>query len=139
MITFLKLIIIGFISGLILAATAKIIRFTIGSKAEILLYNMDYMPVIKRWSDQWITGIIFHYVTCISSVVVLFYMLIPFGWETNIWPYVLVYTAGSGVLYFLSLFTDQPPAPNSFSSWLCWTFSHTVFGLAAGLLIKWWI
>src|SRR5699024_2732914 len=90
---FLKLIIIGLISGMILAASGKIIRLTTGNKAEILLYNMDYMPVLKKWSDKWITGIIFHYMTCIVSAVVLFYMLVPFGWETNIWPYVLVYTA----------------------------------------------
>lgn len=136
---FLKLIIIGFISGMILAASGKIIRLTTGNKAEILLYNMDYMPVLKKWSDKWITGIIFHYMTCIVSAVVLFYMLVPFGWENNIWPYVLVYTGGSGVLYFLSLFTDKPPASDSFSSWFYWTFSHAIFGFAVGSLIKWWI
>lgn len=139
MITLLKLIIIGFISGLILAAAGKIIRLVTGNKAEILLYNMDYMPVFKRWSDKWITGIIFHYMTCIVSAVVLFYMLIPFGWEQNIWPYVLVYTVGSAGLYFLSLLTDKPPASNSFSSWFYWTFSHAIFGFSVGFLIKWWV
>lgn len=139
MITLLKLIIIGFFAGAILAASGKLIRMITGNKAEILFYNMDYMPIIKRWSDKWITGIIFHYMTCIISAVVLFYMLIPFGWEMNIWPYVLVYTAGSAALYFLSLLTDKPPAANSFSSWFYWTFSHAIFGFAVGCLIKWWV
>lgn len=139
MITLLKLIIIGFVAGAILAAVGKIIRITTGNKAEVLLYNMDYMPVIKRWSDKWITGIIFHYTTCIVSAVVLFYILIPFSWELNIWPYVLVYTAGSAALYFLSLLTDKPPASDSFSSWFYWTFSHAIFGFAVGFLIKLWI
>ncbi|MDO5359464.1 MAG: hypothetical protein Q4E92_01760 [Jeotgalicoccus sp.] len=139
MITLLKLIIIGFVAGAILAAAGKIIRIVTGNKAEILLYNMDYMPFIKRWSDKWITGIIFHYTTCIASAVVLFYMLIPFGWELNIWPYVLVYTAGSAALYFLSLLTDKPPASDSFSSWFYWTFSHAIFGFAVGFLIKLWV
>ncbi len=139
MITLLKLIIIGFFAGAILAASGKLIRMITGNKAEILLYNMDYMPIIKRWSDKWITGIIFHYMTCIISAVVLFYMLIPFGWEMNIWPYVLVYIAGSAALYFLSLLTDKPPAANSFSSWFYWTFSHAIFGFAVGCLIKWWV
>ena len=139
MITLLKLIIIGFFAGAILAASGKLIRMITGNKAEILFYNMDYMPIIKRWSDKWITGIIFHYMTCIISAVVLFYMLIPFGWEMNIWPYVLVYTAGSAALYFLSLLTDKPPAANSFSSWFYWTFSHAIFGFAVGYLIKWWV
>lgn len=139
MITLLKLIIIGFFAGAILAASGKLIRMITGNKAEILFYNMDYMPIIKRWSDKWITGIIFHYMTCIISAVVLFYMLIPFGWEMNIWPYVFVYTAGSAALYFLSLLTDKPPAANSFSSWFYWTFSHAIFGFAVGCLIKWWV
>ncbi|CAD2079802.1 hypothetical protein GCM10007275_12460 [Jeotgalicoccus coquinae] len=139
MITLIKLIITGFISGAILAATGKTIRLVTGNKAEILLYNMDYMPVFKRWSDKWITGIIFHYMTCIVSAAALFYMLIPFGWELNIWPYILVYTAGSAGLYFLSMLTDKPPASNSFSSWFYWTFSHAIFGFAVGALIKWWV
>ncbi|CDZ98903.1 hypothetical protein BN1048_00022 [Jeotgalicoccus saudimassiliensis] len=139
MITFIKLIIIGFLSGLILAASGKVIRLITGNKAEILLYNMEYMPVFKRWSDKWITGIIFHYMTCIVSTVVLFCMLIPFGWEMHIWPYILVYTAGSAALYFLSLLTDKPPAFNSFSSWFYWTFSHAVFGFAVAVLIRFWV
>lgn len=139
MITFIKLILIGFISGVILAGAMKVVRLITGNKADILLYNMDYMPILKKWSGMWITGIIFHYVTCISSAVVLFYMLIPFGWEMDVWPYVLVFTAGGGVLYFLSLFTETPPASNSFPSWFNWTLSHAIFGLSVGFLIKWWI
>src|SRR5699024_4497605 len=88
---FLKLIIIGLISGMILAASGKIIRLTTGNKAEILLYNMDYMPVLKKWSDKWITGIIFHYMTCIVSAVVLFYMIVYFGWDMKIWSLFIVF------------------------------------------------
>lgn len=139
MITFLKLILIGIISGVILASVMKFIQLITGNKANILLYNMDYMPFLKKWSGKWITGIIFHYVTCILSAVVLFYMLIPFGWEMEIWPYVLVFTVGGGILYFLSIFTETPPASNSFSSWFYWTLGHAIFGLVIGLLIQAWI
>lgn len=139
MMTFIKLILIGFVSGVILAGVMKVIRLITGNKADILLYNMDYMPILKKWSGMWITGVLFHYVTCIASATVLFYMLIPFGWEMEVWPYVLVFTAGGGVLYFLSMLTETPPASNSFSSWFYWTLGHGIFGLSVGFLIQWWI
>lgn len=139
MTTFIKLILIGIISGVILAGIMKIIRKITGNKADILLYNMDYMPVLKKWDHYWVTGVLFHYVTCIASAVILFYILFPFGWEMDVWPYVLVFAAGGGVLYFLSALTETPPAYNDTAAWLYWTFGHGVFGLSIGLLIKFWI
>lgn len=138
MVTFLSLIAIGFISGAILAAVMKLIRILTGNKAEILLYNMDYMPFLRRWSDKWITGTIFHYMTCIGSVVILFYLLVPLDLEISIWPYIFAFTVGGGILYFLSALTPAPPAYNDFSSWLIWTVSHGIFGLVAALLIILW-
>lgn len=72
--TFLKLVVIGAISGGILAAVMKVICRITGNKADILLYNMDYIPILKQWSDKKITGILFHYGTCIASAVVLYYL-----------------------------------------------------------------
>lgn len=139
MVTFLKLIIIGVASGLILAAVMKIIRKTTGNKAYILLYNMDYMPVIKRWSDKWITGVAFHFATCICSAVVLYHLLVPFGLELAVWPYIFVFTMGGGILYFLSALTEKPPSHNDFAAWFNWTFSHGIFGMSIGYLISIWI
>lgn len=139
MITFVKLILIGITSGVILAGMMKIIRKMTRNKADVLLYNMDYMPGLKKWSHYWITGVLFHYATCIASAVVLYYLLLPFGWEMDVWPYVLVFAAGGGVLYFLSALTERPPAYNDPAAWFYWTLGHSVFGLAIGFLIKFWI
>ncbi|WP_373446012.1 hypothetical protein [Salinicoccus bachuensis] len=136
---FLKLVVIGAISGVILAAVMKVICRITGSKADILLYNMDYIPILKQWSDKKITGILFHYGTCIASAVVLYYLLIPFGWGMDVWPYILVFTVGGGILYFLSALTKTPPAPNDFMAWFYWTLGHGIFGLSVGLLIRLWI
>lgn len=139
MITFLSLILIGFISGTVLSLVMKVIRVITGSKADILLYNMDYMPVLRKWSNRWITGVIFHYVTCIGSFTVLFYLLIPLNFEFNIWPYVFVFTVGGGILYFLSTLTSTPPAYNDFEAWFYWTLGHGIFGLTGGLIISIWL
>lgn len=139
MMTFLKLVLIGAASGLILSMIMKVIYKLTGNKAEILLYNMEYMPVFKRWSDRWITGIIFHYMTCIASAVLLFYLLIPVGLASAIWPYILVYTSGSAALYLLSALTDAEPEHTDAVSWFNWTFSHGIFGLSVGLFIMVWV
>ncbi len=139
MVIFIKLILIGIISGIVLAAMMKIIRILTGNPADILLYNMDYMPGLKRWSEYWITGVLFHYTTCIASAVILFYLLLPFGLETAAWPYILVFSAGGGILYFLSALTETPPAYDDFAAWFYWTSGHAVFGLSIGLLVKLWV
>ncbi|GAA3713918.1 hypothetical protein GCM10022378_00910 [Salinicoccus jeotgali] len=135
MITFLKLVLIGFISGVLLAAIMKTVRKVTGNKADILLYNMDYIPVLKQWSDKSITGILFHYATCISSAVVLYYILLPLGLESLVWPYVVVFTAGGGALYFLSALTETPPSKDDAAAWFYWTLGHAIFGFAVGGLI----
>lgn len=137
--TFLLLILIGTISGMILAAVMKLVRIVTGNKANILLYNMDYIPILKQWADKKITGLIFHYVTCISSTVVLFYLLIPFNLEFAIWPYIFVFSLGGGILYFLSALTPAPPDHEDWISWFNWTASHSIFGFFVGVLVFWWI
>lgn len=139
MATFLMLVIIGAISGFILGLVMKIVRMVTGNEGEILLYNMDYIPILKRWADKNITGLIFHYMTCIVSAVVLFYLLVPLGFEKAIWPYVLVYSAGGGVLFFLSMLTPTPPSHKDVAAWVNWTVSHAIFGVSVGLLIYLWI
>lgn len=139
MATFILLIIIGAISGFILGLVMKIIRLTTGNKGEILLYNMDYIPILKRWADKSITGLTFHYMTCIVSAVVLYYLLIPFGFESAVWPYILVYTVGGGILFFLSMLTPTPPSHKDTAAWVNWTVSHGIFGVSVGFLIYMWI
>lgn len=136
---FLMLVVIGTISGVILAAAMKLVRIVTGNKADILLYNMDYIPGLKQWADKKITGLIFHYVTCIVSAVVLFYLLIPFDLEYAIWPYIFVFTLGGGILYFLSALTPTPPDHEDWISWFNWTASHAIFGFSVGVLIFWFI
>lgn len=135
MVIFSKLVLIGFISGVLLAAIMKIIRKTTGNKADILLYNMDYIPVLKQWSDRSMTGILFHYATCISSAVVLYYILLPMSLELAVWPYAVVFTVGGGALYFLSALTETPPSKNDTAAWFYWTLGHALFGFAVGGLI----
>ncbi|PIC71200.1 hypothetical protein CSV77_03970 [Sporosarcina sp. P16b] len=134
---FLQLVSIGIAGGAVLALLMLVVWAVTGNEAYILLYNVDYFPIIHVFSHVAWFGIVFHFVFCIASVLGLFYLLKFFKWQYNMWPYVVVYTAGSGVLYFLTLLTDQPPAADDGMAWLYWTVSHLIFSvLVASLVIR---
>ncbi|MGM8212300.1 hypothetical protein ACLIBH_05815 [Virgibacillus sp. W0430] len=135
---FAKLLITGILSGYILAFSLKIVKFVTHNKAYDLLFNMDYIPIIQDWQPSLFWGICFHYVTCILSVVLLFYILKLLYLERSIHPYVLVYSIGGGALFFLTSLSAQPPAATDFAAWFFWTAGHAVFGVVVGLLIKYW-
>ncbi|WP_164214777.1 hypothetical protein [Virgibacillus sp. YIM 98842] len=136
---FTLLIIIGIIAGIGLSLFMELVRILTGNPASILLYNLDYMPVLKKWSHIRGMGLAFHFVTCIASVVVLFYLLRLMSWEHYIFPYVIVYTAGSALLFFLSALTKTPPKSTDGYAWLHWTAGHGVFGIIVGVLVRLWV
>lgn len=134
---FMQLIGIGIASGAVLAALMQLVYTLTGNQAYVLLYNVDYFPIIHIWQDSAWFGIVFHFVFCIASVIGLFYIVKLFGWQYKVWPYVAVYTIGSGILYFLTLLTYQPPAADDGMAWFYWTLSHFVFSLiVAGMITR---
>lgn len=136
---FYKLTLAGIIAGVVLAAFLKVIQLLTGNPASILLYNMDYIPFLKKWNDIIGAGLLFHFITCIVSVVFLFYLLKPFALERKVFPYVVTYTVGGSILFFLSALTETPPAYNDMTAWLYWTAGHALFGIIVGLLVRYGI
>lgn len=134
-----KLIGIGILSGLILAGCMKLVYLGTGNEAYRLLYNVDYFPLIHIYDDTPYFGIGFHYVFCIVSVVGLYVLLSLFNMQKKMSLYILVYTVGSGLLYFLTLLTNDPPFASNMLSWFYWTGSHLIYGVSVGILIKKWV
>lgn len=134
-----KLLIISIVSGAILAGFLKVIQITLNSDAYVLLFNMDYIPLLKYVETISGSGYVFHFVFCFVSIVGLFYLAKIVQLEKNITVYVIVFTAGSGMLYFLTALTNQPPSARSLISWVFWVVAHAIFGFVVGLLIKYWI
>lgn len=134
-----RLTTIGVVSGFVLASFLMIIHILTGNQAYILLFNVDYIPVLKDiWSQPGI-GIVFHFVFCVISVVALFYVLCLWHLEKRWFMYVLVYVFGSGGLFFLTALSNLAPDAGDFGSWLYWTSAHLVYGIIVGLLIKNWV
>lgn len=133
-----KLIVIGILAGALLAGLLKLVYVATGNKAYTLLYNVDYIPILNRWESYPIVGITFHFVFCIASVVGLYFILRFVHLEKRILPYFLTYTAGSGILYFLTALSEKPPAANDMEAWIYWTLSHAAYSiLVAELIIHW--
>lgn len=136
LLTFFKLTLIGISAGVILIIPLKILYILTGNTAYILLFNFDYVPVLNQLRPVWLFGYIFHFVTCICSVIGLYYILKYLNKQLSLVYYIAVYTVGGGALFFLTCLSNQPPAGNDFSAWFYWTIAHAVFGFSVGLLVK---
>lgn len=135
----LKLTSIGIFGGVVLILVLKMALVFTGNTAYILLFNFDYVPILNGLRPVWLFGYVFHFVTCIVSVIALYYILKPRGWELKLLPYIVVYTIGGGALFFLTSLSPKPPAANDAMAWMYWTFAHAVFGYVVGNLVKKWM
>lgn len=134
-----KLTAIGIISGIILALFLKIIKSTTGNNVYDLLFDTSYIPVLNELSPTWLIESIFHFTTCILSIIVLYYVLRFFCMEKNFLPYFLTIGLGSGVLYFLTLFSVKTPPITNLAAWMYWVIGHALFSVTAVYLIRRWV
>lgn len=135
----LKLSFIGIIAGLILMLVLGLLKFFTGSHAYDLLFNFDYIPGLNELKPVWLIGYLFHFLFCVFSVIGLYYILKNWNLEKKDAPYILVYTIGSGALFFLTALSDQPPAYNDIAAWVFWTFAHAIYGDAVAFMVRKWL
>src|SRR5699024_4803416 len=108
-------------------------------QSYVLLFNMDYIPILKYFEDITGSGFVFHFLFCFISVISLYYLARIVHLESNVSTYVIVFTVGSGIMYFLIIFTNEPPSATSFESWFLWVVAHALFGIIVGFMIHKWI
>lgn len=133
------LMIIGIVSGIVLALFLRIIQQLTGSKAYHLLFDVSYIPFLKSLRPVWLAEGIFHFCTCMGSIIALYFLLCIKGWEQNITAYLVAIGAGSAALYPLTLLAHHTPALQDYASWFYWILGHALFGITTVLLIRKWI
>lgn len=133
---FIQLSLIGFIAGVVLMLILKIVMMWTGNPAYILLFNFDYIPIVKDLKPEHVFGYIFHFTTCIVSVIALYFILKQWNLEHQILPYILVYGIGGGVLFFLTSLSPKLPEANDWMAWFYWTLAHIIYAFVVALLIK---
>ncbi len=134
--TLVRLILVGIVSGVILIIPLKLVYEITGNTAYVLLFNFDYIPVLNKLKPVWLFGYVFHFVTCICSVIGLYYILKVRNLQYSVISYILVYSSGGGALFFLTCLSNQPPAGDDTLAWFYWTSAHAIFGYAVGAIIK---
>lgn len=72
---FFKLTGIGLFAGTILIFILKLVQELTGNTAYILLFNFEYIPLIRDLKPVWLFGYIFHFITCVISVIALYFIL----------------------------------------------------------------
>lgn len=137
--TVFQLMIVAIIAAIILIIPLKIVYVLTGNTAYTLLFNFDYVPILNKLKPVWLFGYVFHFITCICSVVGLFYILKIWNLQYSVIYYLLVYTIGGGALFFLTCLSNQPPAGGDRIAWLYWTGAHAIFGHAVAYMIQSWI
>lgn len=135
----LKLIFIGILAGTILASFLISIHILTGNEAYLILFEVDYIPILNHLQPASIIGILFHYIFCVLSVVLLYYILKSVHLERLLYIYIVVYTGGSAILFFLTALSDKTPAMTDLTAWCYWTLGHGIYGIIVGLLVKNWV
>ncbi len=107
--TFFKLTLIEIAAGVILIIPLKILYKLTGNTAYILLFNFDYVPVLNQLRPIWLFGYIFHFTTCICSVIGLYYILKYLKKQLSLFDYIAVYTVGGRSTIFFTCLSVKPP------------------------------
>jgi len=82
------------------------------------------------------TGMTFHYVICIISVIVSYYVFKKYKIEKDILPYVILFFFGSLILYFLTFFSAEQPVWNDWYALGSFALAHLIYGIVVGKLIQ---
>ncbi len=135
----MKLTAIGVIAGIFLAAFLKFIQLVTNNQAYNLLLNTDYIPLLNELHPKTVIGFIFHFVTCVASVVILFYLLKIVNLSYKMMPYIIVYTLGSSILFPLTALSERTPALSDYFAWLYWVLGHALYSLFVAIMIKKWM
>ncbi|HLQ95565.1 MAG TPA: hypothetical protein VK108_04200 [Pseudogracilibacillus sp.] len=133
------LTIIGVIAGVFLAVFLRVMQQLTGSQAYILLFNVDYIPILNALYPASLIEAAFHFGTCVASTIFLYYFFRFFHLEKKVIAYAAVVFMGSGILYFLTVLSPYTPPITDVLSWVYWVIGHIIFSVIIGGSIKKWL
>lgn len=133
------LTIIGVIAGAFLAVFLRLMQQLTGSQAYILLFNVEYIPILNALYPVSLIQAVFHFGTCAGSTIFLYYFFRLFRLEKKMYAYVAVIFLTSGLLYFLTLLSPYTPPITDLFSWVYWITGHTIYSVVIGASIKKWL
>ncbi|KAF0995087.1 hypothetical protein [Geobacillus sp. TFV-3] len=125
----------GVISGVILGLFFKTIEIYWNINVYTLLLNVDYIPVLNRFSFSEMVEFSFHLIISVILATILLYVAAKHQWTRR---QMMVRTIGTSlfiglVLYPTTALSERTPPLTSVSALFCWLFGHLLYGAALSL------
>ena len=134
-----KVVIQGFISGVILAYFLKVVEQTTPYKVYTLLLNVDYIPVINRFVLPEIIEVMLHLVISIVLIACLQAFIdhkkITSTKQIVLFCMVSCFVIGM-VLFPTTILSNRTPSLTSIPAWSYWLLGHSMYGIIVGYLLR---
>jgi len=130
---------IGVLAGIALAGFLKVIQLITGNQAYVLLFEVDYVPVLQDLSPVSVIQFSFHFGACIFSVIALYFVLQMFHWEKTVTAYMAFIIIGSSILYLLTMLSPNTPKVTDIVALGYWVIGHGIFSVIVGVFVKKWV
>lgn len=132
----------GLIAGLVLNYMFKFVELVTEVKIYTLLLNVDYIPIVNRYTFPEVIEIAFHLI--VSIVLSLcFYLLISYmkiTAERKVIELCIVVCVVIGIVLFpTTALSDRTPSVTSLSAFSIWVMGHALYGFLLGVLQARWI
>lgn len=124
------------VGGIVLALFLKLVQLITANKAYNLLFDVSYIPFLKNLHPVWLARSMFHFGTCIGSIIFLYEILSLFNMQKNTPSYLIIIGVGSAILFFLTLLAQNTPAITDLSAWIYWVLGHLIFSWTTACLIQ---
>lgn len=129
-----KILGIGFVTGLLLNYYFKAIEWLTGDKVYTLLLNVDYLPVLKNYVFPEYIEIAMH--LFVSLVLAGTYAFLWKRWEQPfLWTVVTSVLIGL-LIYPSTGFSDRTPDITDGSALLWWQTGHLLYGVSLAWLLQ---
>lgn len=127
---FVKLVMIGILSGLVLGGLLKTVEQLTDKQVYRLLLNVDYFPIIQDWPMNEMQDFLLHMVVSVGLVIVLYLTL---GKKVN--RYIILSVLIGGMLYLTTAFSDRTPALTDMMAFIYWMVGHLIYGIIIGIFV----
>lgn len=135
----IRLLIISIIAGTIFGLIMLLTQYLTGLKVYTLLMNIDFIPILQRYTFPAVVEFMFHLVICVILTFLLASFMERFHWSVKqIFRYTIGINIAISVLYYpLTALSDRTPPLTSLPSFLLWVGVHILYGIVlAYLLVK---
>jgi hypothetical protein len=122
----------GTAAGIFLGLFLKFIQFTTSLKVYTLLLNVDYIPILNRFTFPESVEFGFHLIISIILGIIIMKFLPP---KQHSWIIMICIVIGI-LLFPTTALSSKTPAINDYPALYYWLVGHTVYGMILRLLLK---